>query len=184
MPVTRRAEEDGYHNRPYFLPHGRHFLFDSLTPPPVRVWLGDLSTGEAKELIRDSRTAMYVDPGYILYAEFGSNTARLTGTLFARRFDLDRLVFDGEPLTVAPGVRGGPLGDGYSVSATNLVYHRPTFNEHAWMDRAGNRLDVPEPSTRVPGWTVDLAPSGRALAFGARSRISYSRATRGARKQR
>ena len=76
---TLVARAEGRIRGPGFLPDGRHFLFHAFLPK-TRIMLGDIETGDVRELIPDAFGAAYAPPGWILFKPRGA-------ALFAQPFD-------------------------------------------------------------------------------------------------
>jgi len=121
-----------------FLPDGKSVLC-TLTPPPYKVAVMSLKSGEIKELFPGD-TPRYLPTGHIVYA-VGNN-------LFAAAFDLNRLEAAGTPVPVIEGVfrlgdSGFPL---YAVSDNGTLVYVPQTSwaaatlpqrELVWVDRGG-----------------------------------------------
>jgi eukaryotic-like serine/threonine-protein kinase len=113
-PMGRGAPDkslnETYHRAPWFLPDGRHFLFQagSTTPGNRAVYIGDLDSPLKKRLVTSESKAIYVAPGFLLF---------LNGAiLMARPFDADRLEFTGDAVAVANNAGG------FYASSGTLVY--------------------------------------------------------------
>jgi len=158
--VTMR-QGGNLHSRPAFLPEGRHFIF-WIFGPSSTVFLGDLETGDVRELIGEAHNATYAPPGFLLYMASGEG-------LFAQRFDASRLELLDEPRSLIPQVNNGAGNARYAVSSTGLLAYIPweqTEDRMVWKDREG----VDPRSNAIPddahGWMYSLSPSGRSLALG------------------
>ena len=81
------AHGEGGHLFPTMLPDGRHFLY--LSEPSSTIWLASLDSERATRLLGADSQALYVPPGSFLFVR--------RQTLFAQRFDLDRLTLTGHP---------------------------------------------------------------------------------------
>jgi len=112
QPITQldSSLNETYHRAPWFLPDGRHFLFQagSTIPGNRAVYIGDLDSSLKKRLMTSESKAIYVAPGFLLF---------LNGSiLLARPFDADRLEFTGDGVAVANDVGG------FHASSGTLVY--------------------------------------------------------------
>ena len=83
VPVTEfdKARGETSHWAPWFLPDGRHFLYlaRSGSPETSGVYVGDLESKTRKQVVAFATTAIYVNPGYLLFVR--------ELTLMAQRFD-------------------------------------------------------------------------------------------------
>jgi len=139
------------HDRPSFLPDGRHFLFVSTGQPErAGMWVGTLDGGDAVRLLDRATQAVYAQ-GHLLFNR--------DGLLLAQAFDPIRNQLTGEARPI-----GGPtLGAQglFSVSQTGvLVYSSPIAvdRQFLWVDRGGQELaKVGQPA---PWGNFDLSPDG------------------------
>ena len=119
-----------------FLPNGRALLFTVRTSDADRLEVLSLETGERKVLGNGS-SPRFVESGHILFVHEGS--------LWAARFDVDRLELLTAPVPVAEGI--GPPHFSVSDSGT-LVYVpddvllRSQDRELVWVDRDGNEQPI------------------------------------------
>jgi serine/threonine protein kinase len=146
---------------PRLLPGGRHFLFYALGAPQVQgVFAGRLDAPESRRLLDADAGAVYAR-GHVLFVR--------QGTLFAQRFDVNRLELVGNPAPIASGVA---VGEGWipalSTSASGTIVFRagsPGLGRQlAWFDRSGTEL------RRAGAESVDrygprLSPDGRTVAL-------------------
>ncbi len=159
---TAKGETD--HIWPVALPGGKAVLFTIASGGGVsqaQIGLLDVATGEHRTLI-NGVTAHYLDPGYLLLV---SNN----GALLAAPFDLGRMDFSGEPVSLAEEVAIRPFGAvDMAVSANGkLVYGRG-----GQADEPGEvvQLDMSGVASPIdPGWVGDfralsLSPDGTRLA--------------------
>jgi Tol biopolymer transport system component len=106
--------------RPHLLPGGRAVLLGIARPhePQGSVGVRELSSGNEKILISDATSPAYLD-GFLLFAR--------SGTLFAVRFDADRLAVVGTPVPVLEGVLyNQSFGTTYyTVSPTGTLAYVP-----------------------------------------------------------
>ncbi len=132
---------DVAHRWPVFLPDGRHFLYFAHDPGPAGrggIWIGSLDSFETRRILPDATNAIYVDPGYLVFAR--------EGALFGVPFDAARLRLSGEPVSILKDVRYQPYR-WYGVFAASqtgvLVYQSGAALESSrltWFDRSGKRL--------------------------------------------
>jgi eukaryotic-like serine/threonine-protein kinase len=130
-PVTRLdgARGEIAHSAPSFLPDGRHFLFKVTTGSRDRtMYVGSLDAGEAPVRLVEAARAIYVAPGYLMFAR-GER-------LFAQPFDAGRLELSGEAVPIVDHVYYADSIDASAFDATakNLVLRR---------DSATTRVEAP-----------------------------------------
>ena len=127
---------------PQLLPDGEHLLF-TVRPKGTSDWndgqvvVQSLRTAERRVIVPRGRDGRYVPTGHLLYAQ--------GGTLFAIRFDADRLEAIGGAASIVEGVddAGGNSGAAHFAVSDNgsLVYVRDsvTFGRATpvWIDREG-----------------------------------------------
>jgi hypothetical protein len=104
--------------------------------------------------------AVFVPPHFVLWTS--------SGTLFARRFDLERLEFTGSVQAVANGVNHGTNFGWSAVSASRdgaVVYQSlsPALSQPTWFSRAGQRIAAA--SDRGSYGDLSLAPDESRLAL-------------------
>lgn len=161
--VTRRADGEGSHRFPAFLPDGQRFLFFSAqSRPDVQgVYLGSLDASGTRRLAAADSAAEYGSPGYLLMVR--------QGVLVAERFDVAGGTLMGDPVPVASaiGLVGGGRG-AFSASATGLLAHRsgvPGAQQLTWIDRGGKTTaTVGSPDTPGAFSFPELAASGSRVA--------------------
>ena len=147
-----------------FLPDGKRFLFltrdfDSQEDRRWRLRAGSVDSPESTE-ISDAiwSRVEYADPGHLVYVR--------QGVLMAQPFDLEKLRFSGEPVSLADRVYyfNGPAQAGFSASQAGVVtYEKLSLPSRvAWLDRGGRELE------RLPlegiVSSVRLSPDGRMIA--------------------
>jgi eukaryotic-like serine/threonine-protein kinase len=165
-PVTAIPFDEARHENvqiaPFFLPDGRHFLYDTRTTGSERgiAW-ASLDGRERRFVIQNRNSPATFVPsrkgrtGWMLY-----NSGR---RLLAHRFDPDRGELLGEPRLIADSVAPGPQ---WSASSTGLVVfpHLPQRRSQlVWRGRDGNRLG----SFAEPGdvHAPRLSPDGKTVAY-------------------
>jgi len=158
------------HRWPSFLPDGKHFLFLGL---PARqgnydVFVGSLDSKETKHVGSASSAPVYAAPGYLIFARNAS--------LVAQRFDPQRLVLSGEPISLgeAPPPSGYTGAQRATASQNGTLAHigggLPN-TELQWFDRAGHATgSIPLPAGRYEG--VRVSPDGKRFCVTRRSSAS------------
>ena len=161
---TLVTDPGGRSREPRFLPDGRHFLFHAYVPNAT-VFLGDIETGDLRELIPDAFGATFAPPGWILFIPGRSQA------LFAQPFDSKTLALVGEPVSLVDSVWTPGGWASYSVSADARLVYEPQpsrANTKLWRDRQGT-LQVSNPIPEdAAGWTYRISPTGRRLAVAGR----------------
>jgi Tol biopolymer transport system component len=154
----------GAHSFPHLLPGGRHFLFYSVGERPG-VYLGQVDATASRHLLDATATALYSPTGHLLFVR--------NGTLYAQRFDPDRLVLSGESVRVSDQVvmapfAGAPLVAASTSAAGPIVFRSgpaitPYRFEVTRVDAAGNALQkiANEPVLLNPS----LSPDGSQMAM-------------------
>src|SRR6185503_16414232 len=126
---------------PWFLPDGRHFLFAALPAKNQKfdLYVGSIDAAPPKALTSAEGSAVYAEPGYILYSR--------KNTLVAQRFDAGSQQLAGEPMAIgdAPSSLGAQYSSGRAVSVSTtgaLAYlgDRLPNTRLAWFDRSGREV--------------------------------------------
>jgi eukaryotic-like serine/threonine-protein kinase len=162
--VTTREPHEVYHDCPWFLPDGQHFLFlaYSETKPETRaIYLGELGSQSRTRLIASNSCAVYAS-GHIL--------ATRESSLFAWPFDPQKLTVTGDAIPVAPNVStfsGGEVGS-FAASDTGVLIFRQGADEAAnrrlvWFDRNGKAGEPTGPPIRTSN--IQLSPDGNRVAY-------------------
>jgi DNA-binding winged helix-turn-helix (wHTH) protein/Tol biopolymer transport system component len=159
-PITRldHAALDVAHAWPQFLPDGRRFLYQIVSPDHTRsgVYVASLDDRDGTRLLATASAATYVEPGFLLYLQ--------NGMLMAEPFDVDRLRLGGRAVVLARGVAPASLAEGSGVSASrDVVAFRSAAGERqlTWVDRSGSRqgaLSVPSSM-----FNFRISPDGRSI---------------------
>src|SRR6185503_2690782 len=165
VPVDATSLQSGEtrHNRPSFLPDGRHFFHYIVGPADQPIALASLDSSERKLLPigADAMPVIY-SQGHLLFVR--------DATLMAQAFDASRLELRGEPFPVAEQVQiaGGPspFNAVFSVSDNGVLVYRVgaalTRTELTWVDREGKQIGtVGEPGEYGD---LELSPDGGRLA--------------------
>ena len=165
---------------PSFLPDWSHVLYYSRNAKDrarAGLWVLSLDSGVRKHLTAAAASsAVYVDPGYLLY--------RRDRYLVAHPFDARRLEFTGEPRPIAEDVWYDPgvtAQTNVSASANGIVTFRTggvEVSDLAWYDRQGRLAGTEweakgfasaEPVSRRPADPRHLpGPGGRAARLAVR----------------
>ncbi|HSP69937.1 MAG TPA: protein kinase [Bryobacteraceae bacterium] len=157
---TARKEES--HRYPWFLPDGRHFLYSarSTDTEKTAVLIGDLDSKDRKEILKVASNAVYVSPGYLLFAR--------DRTLMAQPFDAAKLQTTGDALPIAEQVdyRAGANLYGYFAASQNgvLAYASGGYGgslQLTWFDRTGKSAGTIGKPVDVQ-WT-SLSPDGKSV---------------------
>ena len=164
-PVTELdpALYEQSHRLPWFLPDGRHFLYQAMPSPQgkITIFVGDLESKEKKTVVRVRSNAVYVHPGYLLFLR--------DRTLMAQSFDTGKLVTKGDAFPIAEQVdlNGNTNMSGYFSASQNgvLAYASGGLGvdlQITWYDRSGKVLGTV--GTPADIQTPRLSPDGRTIA--------------------
>jgi Tol biopolymer transport system component len=129
--------------RPFFLPDGRHFLFETEkeagTGQPI--YAGSLDSTERKFLLNSDASNVAYSQGHLFFLR--------EATLMAQPFDAQRLELTGEAFPVAEQIRTGGVGElwaHFSVSENGVLVFQTGEGaggfQLTWFDRAGKQLGV------------------------------------------
>jgi hypothetical protein len=160
--TTLEAGRELYHVFPWFLPDGRHFLFQAPTQldDAVTLRMGALDSKEAKTLGTASSNAVY-SSGYLLYLR--------QNTLMAQPFDENQLATTGEAVPVAERVRTPFLGSGtvglFSVSHEGLLAYQAGVAgrlQLTWFDRGGKPTGILGEAGEF--WSIEFSPDRKSVA--------------------
>ena len=162
--ITHVARESElFHAGPWFLPDGRHFLYQAVhnIAEENATFLGDLDSKTSHLVVTTNSPGVYASPGYLLFTR--------DRTLMAQPFDATRDVSTGDPVAILAepiGVRmnGLPL---FSSSQNGvLVYASSDMvakTQLTWFDRSGKiGGKVGEPGPLVE---PAISPDGNMVAF-------------------
>ena len=118
-PFTRlnTARQELGHSYPYFLPDGRHYLYQMISSDDrvAGLYTGTIGTSEIKRIASTRSRAEYSN-GFLIFGR--------DGNVVAQPFDLERLVVSGEPVRVGEnlGISFGELGNyAFSVSSAGTL---------------------------------------------------------------
>ncbi len=126
-----RARGETSHRSPSFLPDGSHFLYSA--QPQNAIYVGSLQGGEPVRVVDADSSAVYAEPGFLLFVK--------GKTLVAQAFDAARGRIDGDPRPIAERVDGGR--GAFSVSKTGVLIYRTASvvaTQLSWFDRSGKPL--------------------------------------------
>jgi Tol biopolymer transport system component len=148
------------HAFPQFLPDGRHYIYFAVSAKRefTGIVAGSLDSKETKFLLASQAPAVYAS-GHLLFMR--------EQTLVARRFNPDKLEFEGEEEPVAENIATSPYGDAmFSASANGVLVYRSGSagtTQLTWVDRSGKSLGTVGP----PGEYVnpELSTDGKQVAF-------------------
>ncbi|HEX7572195.1 MAG TPA: protein kinase, partial [Bacteroidota bacterium] len=122
----------------------------------------NLDTGVRKRILVGANQARFLTGGYLVYGK--------GGTLFAVRFDVDRLETIGQPVPVLEDVGGDPTAGvvHFSLSENGSLVYVPgggDANTHtlAWVDRSGEREKIPAPLHAYQ--SPRLSPDGKRISL-------------------
>jgi serine/threonine protein kinase/Tol biopolymer transport system component len=158
--ITKSAE-NGAIGHPQILPDGKSILFTRASPPPVKIVVQSLKSGECKELF-EGRVGKYLSTGHIVY-EMGGN-------LFAVAFDLNTLKTVGGPVPLVEGVLRAGGASQYAVSDSGTLVYVPGIGGIAepnrtlvWVDRNGKEEPIEAPPNTYRG--PRISPDGTRVAL-------------------
>jgi eukaryotic-like serine/threonine-protein kinase len=161
------------HTGPRFLPDNRHFLYNRRTSAVntgAGVYVGsiDMKPDDARpaRLVSTDFIPGYApgpspDAGYLLFLR--------DRTLFAQRFNLGRLVVEGQAVPVLEHVAdNGPPFAIFSTSQTGVLAYRrnvATSGTVVWVDRTGREVGPAVTGTLTTPRFPRLSPDGERLAL-------------------
>jgi eukaryotic-like serine/threonine-protein kinase len=169
-PVTALNAENGetQHWDPFFLPDDRHFLYLAIgtKASPISangIYVAALDSSERKLLVPGGSNAMYAQ-GHLFF---------LRGqTLVAQPFDVERLEFTGDAVTIAEQVTAGGgsgMRGAFTVSEAGVIAYQTgsadiggnadLVSQLVWFDRSGKPIGTLGDRARFTN--AELAPDGR-----------------------
>ena len=164
-PATAlEGSNDFSHRFPWFLPDGRHFLFEDQVQfgnNEVMLRIGSLDSKEVKTVGPANSNGVY-SSGYLLYLR--------ESTLMAQGFDVIRLANAGQAVPVAKKVRselylGGATGL-FTVSQEGLLVYQEGAEAGAqrltWFDRKGKPAGIVGDTSDF--FAMELSPDRKRLA--------------------
>jgi serine/threonine protein kinase len=159
-----RAQGEGFHVYPCFLPDGRHFLYRVIgTNASQRVFAGSLDSKQVKQVLTDAAPAVYAPPGWLLFVR--------DGALLAQAFDTAQLELKGDAFFLTqPTNTANVFGVPFSVSENGVLVwqgDRQRDYQLVWFDRAGNQASTVGAPMKVVdrGFTPRLAPDGKRVVI-------------------
>jgi eukaryotic-like serine/threonine-protein kinase len=158
---------------PNALPDGRGVIFVACRPGCIdgQLWGLDLSTNQARLLLRDAYEGSFVPSGHLVY----TNAA---GALMAAPFDPRRLTLLGAPQNTGERLGGAAGNPRFRVSASGMLVVSNDGTDRlgrmfdlVWVDRTGRETSIDTSWTfrltaaaNNHGWA--LSPDGSRLAIG------------------
>lgn len=167
--TTPDSAKEGSHRFPWFLPDGRHFLFENLQPGSydANIQVASLDSSEAKTVVRARSNVVYAGGRLLFLRE---------DTLMAQPFDAKRLVTTGGAVPVAEQV-GHALGHAvglFSASRNGLLVYQVAskggMGKLTWIDRSGKSSGTLAESADFAN--VEFSPAQKALAAAVDDTIS------------
>ena len=166
IPVTTIAPQQTGHAFPLFLPDGNHFVFYATGTPGVRgVYVAALDgTGQRRLTDADSLNAVLVRDHLLVVR---------SGTLYAQRFDSDRLSLTGNPFAVAGEIAVQLLAS-YQIAAIaaseqgHILYRSGVplqQRQLVWFDRTGKETGTVGQPESNPSLSPVVSPDGRRIAI-------------------
>ena len=126
------------HRYPYFMPDGRHFLFQR---QQKGIWSGSLDSSEIKEIVPDDSPFVYAPQGYLVFIR--------NDALVAQAFDAARFTLAGEAIPIITGQVNEPGTRRFSVSDNGVLVFQGKWQRDyqlVWFDREGKQtgtVDAP-----------------------------------------
>jgi eukaryotic-like serine/threonine-protein kinase len=153
------------HRWPTFLPDGKHFLYlagnVSGQPDSDAIFVGSLESSGTMFLTKATGNPVYAAPGYLLFCR--------EKTLFAQKFDTNKLKLSGEAVPLLKDVSSLPriLRNDYAASNSDVLVvqwgNDVSLSRLVWRDRHGTEIgSVGKPDAYA---NITLAPNGEAVAF-------------------
>ncbi len=161
--INRAVGETG-HAWPWFLPDGKHYLFNTFASIPGTgqqsyLMSGTLGSRESKKLATVESRVVYSTAGYILYMK--------DRILVAQPFNADKQEITGDPIPLTNEVTSLDERALFSVSNDGqLLYQRGTAiseRRMVWVDRTGKELSEEMPPSGFEN--VALSPDGKRIAY-------------------
>jgi len=161
QPVKVRQMPGGWILSPQFLPDGKRFLYCVYSgAPEIRgTYVASLDEGASKRLGPAENGAAWLPPDRVLFVQQGS--------LWARRLDLKRLEWNGDPELITDSVGGRSSRRGsFSVSPDGTIAYRKqaSISQLTWLNREGKpsaRPGDPDSNSLV---APELSPDGKRVA--------------------
>jgi serine/threonine protein kinase/dipeptidyl aminopeptidase/acylaminoacyl peptidase len=152
------------HRWPYFLPDGKHYLYDVASfggeKEKTGIYLKSLDSKDEKLLVRADSNVAYAPPGYILFFR--------ERNLMVQPFDLKSGQTTGDPFLAAEEIEHFPQTyyTLFSVSENGVLLHGPrstsAVSQLIWFDRAGKQISsLGTPSNQA---NPKISPDGKKVA--------------------
>ena len=168
-PATTVSGREIGHVAPQFLPDGRRFLYLVEGDGYLTLGTGSLDSKTGKHMIIDDwskrlgraggGTIIRYATGYLLFVS--------DGALVAQKFDVDRLQFEGDAVTLAADFSTPEVTQfsGFAVSDAGVLAHRAVSVRHrlVWFDRHGKTQGAPFPI--LEQGEPSLSPDDTRVAF-------------------
>ena len=157
------AEGEIRSQRPFFLPDGRHFLYETekVAGPGQPIYVASLDSTERKLLLNSDSSNVVYSQGHLLFLR--------ETTLMAQPFDARRLELTGEAFPIAEQIQTHSVGELYAnFSASEngvLVYQTGAEaggSQLTWFDRSGKQIGVL--GNPAPYSSLALSPDGMRAA--------------------
>ncbi|MGH9802246.1 MAG: TolB family protein, partial [Blastocatellia bacterium] len=164
-PVTTPdvVRQEVAHLSPYFLPDGRHYLFQAEASSAFPgVFVGSLDSKDVKQVLTDGVSAIYDPTGWLLFVR--------NGALMAQPFDASGLELKGEPVSLTPTSDIGVVFNApFSVSNNGvLTWQGDGWRNYqlVWFDREGRRGDgIGQPIKVIAGMHPRFSPDGERVVI-------------------
>lgn len=160
QPVSTYEEGESEHVFPYFLPDGEHYLFfvRSVKEGARGVYLGSLGETSHRFLFPSESTAIYAEPGYLIFQRDGG--------LRAQRFDAQTQSLSGAVVSLPYEIevtRFNKLNASVSADGTMVYSSGGLRQQLTWYSRDGRPLGPLGP----PGqhYTFRISPDGSQVAL-------------------
>lgn len=159
-PVTMNVAEGEItrHRYPYFLPDGRHFLFNN---EGKGLSAGSLDSADIVQVISDRTGAVYSRDGWLIFVR--------NNALVAQAFDASRLALSGEPVTLVADQKSWSQSFRISVSDTGtLLWQADWARDYqlTWFDREGKQVATVDAQAKITtGQDPRISPDGKRVAI-------------------
>ena len=157
-PVAMKTEDttDERHRYPYFLPDGRHFLFQR---QQKGIWAGSLDSPEIKQIVPDDSPFVYAPQGYLVFIR--------NDALVAQAFDATKPALKGDAMQIITG-QANELGTRrFSVSDNGVLVWQGQWQRDyqlVWFDREGKQTGTVDAPMKVSvGQDPHLSTDGKRL---------------------
>jgi dipeptidyl aminopeptidase/acylaminoacyl peptidase len=159
-----RTQGEDSHRWPVFLPDQNHYLYLAMNLTGRKdlysVFVGSLNSKGKRLVVRTKANAAYASPGYLVFER--------DQTLFAQRFDPNKLELSGEPAPILNDVQYSPriARAVFAASTTGLLVAQKNgdngVSQPLWFDRKGQPVGV----ALKPGiyGNIFLSPNGKVLS--------------------